>query len=177
MFELNYEVTSADMKAVNKKNAMFYFWLYIAVAIVGIAVGIVAVILHTETFMFVLGILILVIAGILAVCALLLLIAPKTLLTSAVPVDKQMTVVVDKNGITVDGEPLCPFADVLSVKNKKDYLLVTVAKDKVVVVKNPDGTLDELYAYMSERKGRLLLDPQADAPQAQSENTDESAGE
>lgn len=163
MFKLKYKITDADMRAVNKRSVMFYFWLYLAVAVCGIAVGITAVVLNPQKLMFVLGIILLVFGGLLTACALLLLVAPKDLISSAFPTgDEELDVTVDKHGITA-GEINIPFADIKSVKDRKSYLLVSLGKYDAVVLKDcitSGQTFAELSSYVRERAGRILLSPE-----------------
>ena len=71
MFRLNYKITDGDIKAVNKKFMLFYFVLYLAVAVVGLTVGVIAVVLDPSKLMFVLGIILLVLGGILLLCSIM----------------------------------------------------------------------------------------------------------
>lgn len=178
MFNLKYTLTAADLKAENKKLALFYFALYFTVALIGLAVGIVAVVINPQVTMLVLGIVIIVFAALLLAVALLLLIAPKNLVVGVVDEDVELDVTVDKHGITVNGQNLAPFADVTKVKNRKAYLVVYFGKDKVFLVKDAvtSGlTLNELCAYMTERQGRILLEvPEGAAPQKEQETATES---
>ena len=171
MFELKYQITEGDIKAENKKIAMFYFCLFFIVAAVGLAVGITAVVLNPQVSIFVLGILILVMSGLLMLVAIFMLIAPKNLVIGAVEAsDSERTVVVDKNGITVDGNNISQFADITKMKNRKTYLVAHIGKDKIFIIKNnitSGQALSELFSYMDERKGKLLLTPQ-DSADAQS---------
>lgn len=160
MFELKYSITENDLRAENKHIMLFYFALYAAVAAVGLAVGIVATVLRPMNSLFVLGIILIVLAGILMLCALFIAIAPKNFVTSAFETsDTELDVKVDKHGITVNGENICPFADISRLKRRKSYMLAYVAKDKVFIIKNTVGDTEfrDLYAYMDERKGRILL--------------------
>lgn len=178
MFNLKYTLTAADLKAENKKLALFYFALYFTVALIGLAVGIVAVVINPQVTMLVLGIVIIVFAALLLAVALLLLIAPKNLVVGVVDEDVELDVTVDKHGITVNGQNLAPFADVTKVKNRKAYLVVYFGKDKVFLVKDAvtsGQTLNELCAYMTERQGRILLEvPEGAAPQKEQETATES---
>lgn len=163
MFELNYKITDADIKAVNKKAMLFYFVLYLAVAVVGITVGVIAVVLDPSKLMYALGIILLVLGGILLLCAIMLLIAPKNFIASAVkPSDDSLTVKIDENGISVTsiGEDVkIPFASVAEVRDKKQYLLVFVAKDVALLVKDAITSgqgLPELFKFLSARRGGLV---------------------
>lgn len=164
MFELKYSITEGDILAENKKIAMFYFCMFFIVAAVGLAVGIVAVALSPQKTIFVMGIIILVFSGLLMAIALFMLIAPKNLVSGIVEAgDSELSVVIDKNGITVDGNNVSRFADITKIKNRKSHLVAYVGKDKVFIIKNSltsGQTLSELFAYMDERKGRLLLNSQ-----------------
>lgn len=161
MFELKYAITDADIKSENKKIALFYFLLYFAVAVVGLAVGIVAVVINPQTSIFVLGIIILVFSALLLAIAILMAIAPKNLVTSVIDASEdELNVVIDKTGITVDEQNISPFADITKIKNRKTYLVVYMGKDKVFIVKDKITSgqkLDELYTYMTERQGKMLL--------------------
>lgn len=163
MFELKYAITEADMKAENKKIALFYFLLYFCVSVVGLAVGIVAVVINPQTFIFALGIVIIIFSALLFAVALLMMIAPKNLVASVIDAsDDELDVVIDKNGVTVNEQNITPFADITGIKNRKEYLVVYMGKDKVFIVKDKITSgqkLAELYAYMSERRGKLLLVP------------------
>lgn len=163
MFELKYAITEKDIKAENKKLALFYFLLYFGVAVVGLAVGIVAVVINPQTSILVIGIIILVFSGLLAAVALLMMIAPKNLISSIVGTDdNELNVVIDKNGITVDGENIAAFADITKIKDRKTYLVVYTGKDSAFLVKDAitsGQAFAELKTYMTERQGRLLLVP------------------
>ena len=167
MFELKYQITDGDILAENKKIAMFYFCLFFIVAAVGLAVGIVAAVLSPQKTIFVLGIIICVFSGLLMAIALFMLIAPKNLVSSAVETgESERNVVIDKNGITVDGNNLSQFGDITRIKNRKTYLAAYVGKDKVFIVKNSitsGQSFSELLSYMMERQGKLLLTPQDSA--------------
>ncbi|MDE6294039.1 MAG: hypothetical protein K2L88_05400 [Clostridiales bacterium] len=170
MFELKYAITQADMKVENKKIALFYFLLYGIVAVIGLAVGIVAVVINPEITIFVLGIIILVFSALLLGIAALMMIAPKNLVTSVIDTsDDELNVVIDKNGITVNEQNVSPFADMTKIKNRKAYLVVYMGKDKVFIVKDnitSGQKLDELYTYMTERQGKLLLVPPTEQTEA-----------
>ncbi|MCH5153855.1 MAG: hypothetical protein J1F71_01450 [Clostridiales bacterium] len=167
MFELKYQITDGDILAENKKIAMFYFCLFFIVAAVGLAVGIVAVVLDPQKTIFVLGIIICVFSGLLMAIALFMLVAPKNLVGSAVETgESERNVVIDKNGITVDSSNVSSFADITKIKNRKTYLAAYVGKDKVFIVKNSitsGQSFSELLSYMMERQGKLLLTPQDSA--------------
>ncbi len=163
MFELKYNITDGDFRAENKRIMWFYFALYAAVAAVGLAIGIVAVVLDPQKLMYVLGIVLLVLSGILALCALFLLIAPKNYAISAIETSEEPhDVLIDKHGITVDGENIYAFADIIRIKRRKTGLFAYVSKDRAFLVKNTLGEdkFNELVAYMTERKGRILLSEQ-----------------
>ena len=174
MFELKYKITEGDILAENKKIAMFYFWLFFIVAAVGLAVGIVAVVLGPQKTISVMGIIILVFSGLLITIALFMLIAPKNLVSCAVEAgENDRDVVIDKNGITADGNNVSQFADITKIKNRKTYLVAYVGKDKVFIIKNnitSGQSLAELFAYMSERQGKLLLTAQDDGNGAETPN-------
>lgn len=176
MFELKYAVTESDIKAENKKIALFYFLLYFTVAVIGLGAGIAAVVINPEKSVLVLGIIILVFAGMLLAISLLMMIAPKNLVSSVLPPsDGEQNVVIDKNGITVDGSNLSPFADITAIKNRKTYLVVYFGKDKVFLVKNAitsGQSLAELYAYMTERQGKLLLTQSEEKTALQQDSVD-----
>ncbi|MCH5166045.1 MAG: hypothetical protein J1G01_06555 [Clostridiales bacterium] len=159
MFELKYKITEADIKEINKKTMLFYFVLYMCVAVVGMAVGIVAIVLNPQKLMFVLGILLVVFGGILFLCAAMLLIAPKNFVVSVVkPSDDELTVKVDEGEIVVtspNGNTVIPFVEVTNVKYKKDKLLVNVGKDIILLIKNAiesGQTLEELNRFIYARK-------------------------
>lgn len=159
MFELKYSVTDADMRAVNKKINLFYFTLYFCVAVCGLAVGITATVLKPTSLTYVAGIILTVLGGLLLACALLLLVAPKNALESAVPTgEAELDVKIDHDGVTVGDTPLS-YSDMTAVKNKKSYVLVYFGKTRVLLVKDAiasGGTLAELYAFISARAGRTL---------------------
>lgn len=180
-FELKYKVTDDDLKAINKKIMLFYFVLYLTVALVAIAIGIVAVVFRPQMLMYVLGIILIVLGGILLVFALLLLIAPKNLLKSAVkPSDNELSVKVDESGIEVtDGEErkLIPFFNVRSTKVKNGLLYVYTAKDVALLVKNAiisGGTFEELCKFVYARQrgvvNPVLAEKQQESEQEQSDN-------
>ncbi|WP_438848449.1 YcxB family protein [Anaerocaecibacter muris] len=163
MFRLNYKITDGDIKAVNKKFMLFYFVLYLAVAVVGLTVGVIAVVLDPSKLMFVLGIILLVLGGILLLCSIMLLIAPKNFVASAIkPSDDDLTVSIDENGIAVQSpseDVKIPFASVTEVRDKKQYLLVYTGKDVALMIKNAIAsgqTLPELNKFLSARRGGLV---------------------
>ena len=181
MFELKYVITAGDIKAENKKLTLFYFLLYFGVAVIGLAVGIVAVIINPQTTILVIGIIILVFSGLLAAVALLMMIAPKNLVSSVVGTDdNELNVVIDKNGITVDGNNIAAFADITKIKDRKTYLVVYTGKDTAFLVKDnitSGQAFSELKTYMTERQGKILLvasEEQTEQPasEAESENKD-----
>lgn len=159
MFELKYTVTDADFRAENKRITLFYFLLYALVAAAGLAAGITATALRPQQLIFVLGIVLIVLSAVLALCALFIMLAPKNFVKNATdPSAGELNVLVDKHGITVNGNNLCPFVDITRIKRRKDYLLVYVGKDEAFMIKNTLGEkFDELVSYMNERKGRILL--------------------
>lgn len=163
MFRLNYKITDGDIKAVNKKFMLFYFVLYLVVAVVGLTVGVIAVVLDPSKLMFVLGIILLVLGGILLLCSIMLLIAPKNFVVSAIkPSDDDLTVSIDENGIAVQSpseDVKIPFASVTEVRDKKQYLLVYTGKDVALMIKNAIAsgqTLPELNKFLSARRGGLV---------------------
>lgn len=179
MFELKYAITAGDIKAENKKLTLFYFLLYFGVAVIGLAVGIVAVVINPQKSIFVIGIIILIFSGLLAAVAIFMLIAPKNLVSSVVGTNgNELNVVIDKNGITVDGDNVAAFADVTKIKDRKTYLVVYTGKDTAFLVKDAitsGQAFAELKAYMTERQGKLLLVPteeQTAAPETEGENKD-----
>lgn len=179
MFQLNYSITKDDLKKENQKIALFYFALYLSVSVLGLAVGIVAVVLNPQTSVLVLGIIILVFSALLLAISVLMLIAPKNLVISAVETDeKTRSVVIDKTGITVDEQNIAAFADITKIKNRKTYLTAYIGKDKVFIIKDAISSgqsVAELLAYMSERQGKLLLtspENQAAGPDEQAERVD-----
>ncbi|MDE5593176.1 MAG: hypothetical protein K2I75_04505, partial [Clostridiales bacterium] len=137
MFELKYAITAGDIKAENKKLTLFYFLLYFGVAVIGLAVGIVAVVINPQKSIFVIGIVILVFSGLLAAIAIFMLIAPKNLVSCIVGTDdNELNVVIDKNGITVNGDNVAAFADVTKIKDRKTYLVAYTGKDTAFLVKD-----------------------------------------
>lgn len=166
MFELKYTVTENDFATENKRIALFYFLLYGIVAVIGLAAGIAAVVLRPQQLMFALGIVLLVLSGILMLCALFIIIAPKNYVKSAAELSGgEMNVTVDKHGITIDGEVATEFVDMTRIKRRKEYLLAYVNKDEAYMIKNTLGErFSELYSYMDERKGRILLTEKPTAP-------------
>ena len=159
-FELNYAITANALKAVNKKIMLFYFCWYFGVALFGIGVGIAAIVLSPATSMLVLGIIIVVFAAILLVVSLLMAIAPKNFVSSIVPTsNEQLSVVIDKRGVTVGDQNVLAFADMQKIKKYKDFFTVGNAAS-VFIVKNAitsGQSYDELYSCMSENLGKLLL--------------------
>lgn len=191
MFNLKYTLTADDLKAENKKLALFYFALYFTVAVIGLAVGVAAVVVNPQVTILVMGIIILVFAALLCAVSLLLLIAPKNLVVGVADEDGEKEVTIDKHGITVNGQSLAAFADITKIKNRKTYLVVYLGKDRVFIVKNAitsGQTFDELYAYMSERQGKMLLEvpapeaapepePQQEQPATESEQAEQPQSE
>lgn len=163
MFELKYKITDDDMRAVNKRIMLFYFVLYFAVAVVGVVVGVVAVVLDTQRSIFVMGIIILVMAGLLLALSLIMLVAPKNYAASRVaPSDAELSVTVDKHGVTVDGNNIAPFVDITSIKRRKNGLWVYTGKSVMLLIKPcvvSGQSFEELYSYMAERRGRILIEP------------------
>lgn len=186
-FKLNYTVTSADVKAVNKRIMLFYFTLYFAVALIGIAVGIVAVVLRPQTFMLALGVILLVFGGLLLACSVMLLIAPKRFVTSVVPTDKALTVTVGERGVTVecDGEAPeeIPYMRISKVKLKNGVICVNVGRDGLLIVKDAlcEGeSFAALFDRLQTMQGRMTelppeLDPKADQSDAQTSEDPEQS--
>lgn len=178
MFELRYNITDADMRAVNKKSIISYFALYFCVALCGLAAGVAAIVLKPSDLTFIAGIVLTVFGGLLLACALLMLIAPRNLLKSVVPTgDADMEVKIDHDAVTVDGKRLS-YSDITSVKNKKTYLLVFFGRSEVLLVKNAlaDGTLGQLCEYISARAGRALPPSLAAKNAENAENTSSADG-
>lgn len=174
MFELKYKITAGDMKAVNKKILIFYFALYLAVSVIGIAIGIVAVVLRPQTLMLVLGIILLALGAVLFACSLMLLIAPKNFVACAVePSDEDIDVKIDDMAITVNNDVNIPLEQVSKVKAQDGMLVLTVGKNLVFIVKDAiisgqtfealTKTLSEAHGYVPVATNNAVMDkPETD---------------
>lgn len=159
MFELKYKITDADMKAVNKGMMWRYFIIYAAVALLGIGAGIAAITAIDRTEMFVLGIILIVLASILLVCAILMAIAPKNFVASALLTgDTERTLSINDDGITVktpeQSDITIGYFEITKVKDKKTHALLYVGKDVVLLVKDAivsGGTFPELVELLNSK--------------------------
>ncbi len=183
MFELKYKITDADMKSVNTRIMWQYFIPYVVVALLGLAAGITATVLRPRTVIFVLGIILLVLAAILLVCAVLMSVAPKNFVASALLTsdETERGVVFSDKGITIktpdQSDIHVDYAEILRVKNRKSYLLLYVDKDVVFLVKNAivsGGTLEELYATIASKITRKPVADGKDVKPVVSENKADS---
>lgn len=183
-FELNYKITDKDIRSLNNRVLFMYFGLYGAVALLGLGVGIAAIVLHTSIAMLVMGIALTVLGGFLLVCSILLLIAPKNYIVSAVlPSDEIVRhVVFDEDGIHVDAEGGAIEFDYHTlgrISNRKTHLLVYIDGKRALLVKDENltgGTLYDLFAFICTKKYSNNPDEQ-DAVETQQAEESEKAGE
>lgn len=155
MFELKYKITDADMKKVNKSIMWQYFVPYLVVALLGIGAGVAAVVLNVRTDVLVLGIILLVLGAILLACTVLLLIAPKNFVLSALVVsdtiERTVKIGNERIDIITEGQENIElsYGEITKLKNKKTYLLAYVGKDIVLVLKdNSISKLSDVYSYL-----------------------------
>lgn len=162
-FELSYIITDEDFKQINKSVMLKYFLMYLGVAVLGLAVGIVATVLRPRIEILVFGIILIVLGAILLVFSVLLVIAPRNFILSALMTsDKTVrNVRFDDGGITISTEAQkdihLVYGDIVKIKNKKAQLLLFLDKDLVLVVKDnlTSGQMfDELYAYLCAKTGK-----------------------
>ena len=157
MFTLKYKITNDDMKKVNAGIMWKYFALYTVVALLGLGAGIAATILRPRTEMLVFGIILIVLGAILLACSILLTVAPKTFVASALPTDaeRERELSIDKDGITVhtDGSSDIYFrtGEIYKIKQNKAGLLLYIGRERVLVVKDAitsGQTISELAAFL-----------------------------
>lgn len=162
VFELKYRITDDDLKRINKSVMWKYFLMYLAVSLVGLAVGVVATVLRPRTEILVFGIILIVLGAILLVFSLLLAIAPRNFISSALmPSDViERSVRFDDGGITIStatqNNITVGYDEIVRIKDKKSYLLLFIDKDIALIVKDKltsGQTLAELYAYLCAKKG------------------------
>lgn len=160
MFELKYKITDGDIKAVNKKVMWKYFIPYLSVSLLGLAVGIAATVLRPRVDLLVLGIILIVLGSLLLACSILLAIAPKTFVVSALLTsdDVERTVKIDGNGITVQTENqtdiIFASGEISKLVKYNNGLLAYVGKERVLLIKDAftdQHTVDELYEFLKNR--------------------------
>ena len=165
MYELKYKITEADVKAVNKSIMWAYFIPYLIAALVGIAVGITATVLRPRTEMLVLGIVLIVLGAILLGCAILLLIAPKNFVVSAlIPSDETERVVkLSDDNITVSTEGkadiVIDYYELNKLKSKQNRIIAYIGKEQILIIKNAEDTgyaTEELFGFIKGRITKLL---------------------
>ncbi len=181
MFELKYKITVDDVNSVNKSMMWRYFIPYIAVALLGVSAGIAATVLRPSQVILVLGIILIVLGGILTVCSLLLLIAPKNFVASALltssEVERKLTV--GESNIVVETEDMSDiifsYGEITKVKNKKTYIVCFIGREQILIIKDAfigKGSIDELYEFL---KSKTELE-RPDAP-AEPESEETPTGE
>ncbi|MDE7463584.1 MAG: hypothetical protein K2M48_01020 [Clostridiales bacterium] len=170
MFELKYKITDADFKTVNKSLMWQFFIPYVIVALLGIAAGIAAITLRPGTEMLVLGIILIVLAAVLLVCAVLMAIAPKNFVASALLTsdDTERTFEIGDDGITIktpeQKDINVGYNEILRVRDKKTYALLYVDKAAVVLLKDEivsGGTYAELIAFLKGKTQNATAQPPA----------------
>lgn len=185
MFTYKYKITDADMKAVNKRLMWSYFIPYLVVSLLGLGAGIAATILRPRTEILVFGILLIVLASILFGCSMLLLIAPKNFVVSALLTsdDTERTVTVGESGVAIstDGQQdiKLSLGDFVRFKNYKTYLLAYLDKDRVLLVKDAEQngkTLAELFDFLKNRTAGARSIPENAAGDKIDEKVDDAAG-
>lgn len=186
MFELKYKITDGDLLKVNKRVMWSYFIPYLAVALLGIGAGVAATVVRPSTSIFVLGIILIVLGAVLLACTVMLAIAPKSFVASALETSDS----IDRNvkftdtGVTVstDGQSDITFGYGCMLKarriGKTGLLTLYVDKDVVLVVKDTESSasIDEVYEYVSTKikDSRTLSEPQTAAePKAAKEDVAE----
>lgn len=159
MFTFKYKITDADMKAVNKRLMWSYFIPYLAVSLVGLGAGIAATILRPRTEIMVFGILLIVLSAILFGCSMLLLLAPKNFVASALltSVDTERTVTIG-DGIVIATEEQkdieLSLSEFIRFKNHKTYILAYLDKNRVLLIKDAEQngkTLAEVFEHLKNR--------------------------
>lgn len=162
MFELEYTITDDDLKKVNKHVMWSYFIPYLAVALLGIGAGIAATVIRPSTSIFVLGIILIVLGAVLLACTIMLAVAPKSFVLSALETSDEVkrAVKISDSGITVstDGQSDIRFGygGILKAKlmRKAAILVLYVDKDAVLIVKDGtdgNGSVDEIYAFVAAK--------------------------
>ncbi len=168
MFELKYKITDGDMKAVNKRIMWQFFIPYVIVSLLGLAAGVTAVVLQPKNELFVLGIILIVLAAILLVCAVLMAIAPKNFVVSALLTsdDTERVLEIGESGVTVktpeQSDINVGYAEILKVRDKKTYALLYVGKDTVILLKDAvtsGGTFAELVEALKNKTSKTSNSP------------------
>lgn len=182
MFELKYKITDGDMKAVNKCIMWQFFIPYVIVSLLGLAAGVTAVVLQPKNELFVLGIILIVLAAILLICAVLMAIAPKNFVVSALLTsdDTERVLEIGESGVTVktpeQSDINVGYAEILKVRDKKTYALLYVGKDAVILLKDAvtsGGTFAELVEALKNKTSKTSNSPvSAQAKDGEIENID-----
>ena len=147
------------MKAVNKRLMWSYFIPYFVVALLGIGAGVAATVLRPRTEILVFGILLIVLSAILFGCSMLLLIAPKNFVASALLTSddtERVVTVGDEVTIVTEGQNDIKLAlsEFVRFKNYKTYILAYIDKDRALLIKDAEQngkTLAELFDYLKNR--------------------------
>ncbi len=172
MFELKYKITDGDLLKVNKRVMWSYFIPYLAVALLGIGAGVAATVIRPSTSIFVLGIILIVLGAVLLACTVMLAVAPKSFVASALETSDSIerNVKFTETGVTVstDGQSDITFGYGSMLKarriGKTELLALYVDKDIVLVVKDTESSasVDEVYEYVSAKikDSRTLSEPQ-----------------
>ena len=160
MFELKYKITERDLKDANFKVALKYFIAYLVVSLAGIGIGVAAIVTRPSTTLFVMGIILAILGGLLLVCSAMLMISPKSFVLSVLTPSEELerTVTISDKGVTIssDGPNAIELSyyDIIKVKNHKKYLLAYLDKAQALVIKDAvvsGGTLAELFAFLQSK--------------------------
>lgn len=188
MFELKYKITDEDIKALNKSANLKYVLEYLIVALLGLGVGIAAVIIRSNKTIFVMGIIIMVLGAALLVCAVLAMLFPSAAYASAVitsgELEREFTF--DGDAITVKAEGAddvtIGYNEIKKVKNKKTYLVAVLNNGSALIIKDAitsGQTLTALFEFLSSKvvgqKQAEVKQTVAEAAPEAPEKTDQSA--
>lgn len=160
MYQLKYDITESDLKSVNSRIARFYYTLYFIVSLVGMGVGLAAIFVRFHQIMYIMGIALTALGGLLFLLALLLAVAPKSMIKSVVPVG-EVNAKIDTDSRTIEVEAggqtsEYTFMQVSRVKDYGSYILVYLGGSNALLVK--DGivsgqALVTLYSQLSALRG------------------------
>lgn len=157
MIELKYKITDADIKAEDRRSCLEFFAVYASIGLLGLAVGIVAVVLRQSTPLLVLGIIMIVLAAVLCVIATLLVVPHNPSIKSVIFTgDENRVVTLGERELSVsaeDGTRIASFgyARFIGMKKRKDYIRLTLEKNVVLIVKCEPQELEKVRSFIVER--------------------------
>lgn len=170
MIELKYKITDADIRAEDKRNCLEFFAVYAAIGILGLAVGIVAVVLRQSIPLLALGIIMIALAALLCIIAILLAIPHNPTIKSVVFTDDAAvrTVTLGERELSVsaeDGTNIVSFgyARFIGMRKRKDYIRLTLEKNVVLLVKCGSQELEKTYSFILDRMGKKKTRKQSTA--------------